>query len=458
MNSSGESGMGDWLDAEAHADRALEMYERGRWAEAEYELRRAISLNPDQAEWHFNLGLTLEAAGRDGEALASYERSITLTPDQAEPLLAAGTVCNRLGRNAEAIHWLDQVLLLEPRCEPAYSQKIEALARVGDHEEAEATFYLAQHALEQPGAQCLAAIAESLIQRGVHGRAEWCLKEALRREPHYPRLRARLAAVLAATDRPQRALQMYLRDLRDDPGNIDTLLDYGELLVELGRLPEAAEKFRRVLEQEPANVEAHERLGQIAMMMRRHEQAHLEFELVLKLDPEFPGIRRALAEAQLRRGLRDAARVALREELDRGAASELEESPEQVEHFAGLLLEADLAADASAMIQNTLSRDDVKENQHVGLLRKLAVGRFRSGDVDGGVTASRRLLRFEPCASAYHNLALAALEAGQLRLASGWIARGLKLQRHDDGLRRLRMQLWLAWLCAGARRIFGRRK
>jgi len=25
--------MSDWLDAESHADRALEMYERGRWAE-----------------------------------------------------------------------------------------------------------------------------------------------------------------------------------------------------------------------------------------------------------------------------------------------------------------------------------------------------------------------------------------------------------------------------------------
>ncbi len=51
--------MSSWFDAEDHADRALEMYERGRWAEAEAELRKAISLNPEQPEWHFNLGLTL---------------------------------------------------------------------------------------------------------------------------------------------------------------------------------------------------------------------------------------------------------------------------------------------------------------------------------------------------------------------------------------------------------------
>jgi Flp pilus assembly protein TadD len=76
--------MSDWMDAEAHADRAFELYERGRWAEAESELRKALSLNPDQPEWHFNLGLTLEAAGRDGDALAAYEQATTLMPGQPE--------------------------------------------------------------------------------------------------------------------------------------------------------------------------------------------------------------------------------------------------------------------------------------------------------------------------------------------------------------------------------------
>src|SRR5690606_35779399 len=100
--------MNDWLDAEGHADRAFEMYERGRWAEAESELRKAISLNPDQAEWHFNLGLTLEAAGRDLEALASYERATELLPDQPDPLVAAGVVANRLHLSDQAVNLLDR--------------------------------------------------------------------------------------------------------------------------------------------------------------------------------------------------------------------------------------------------------------------------------------------------------------------------------------------------------------
>jgi tetratricopeptide (TPR) repeat protein len=213
--------MSEWFDAEAHADRALQMYERGRWAEAEAELRKALSLNPDQAEWHFNLGLTLEQAGRDVEALPCYLRTIELMPEQPEPLVAAGVVSNRLGQYEQAISLFDQALKMESQLEEAYAHRIESHVRLGNHEEAETCFYLAQHALENPSAQCLAAMAESLIERAEYQRADWCLKEALRIEPNLPRLRARLATVFAATGKPQRALQLYLRELRDDPGNID---------------------------------------------------------------------------------------------------------------------------------------------------------------------------------------------------------------------------------------------
>ena len=57
--------MDNWQDAEQHVDKALELYERGRWAEAEHELRQALEIDPDQGDWHFNLGLTLERTGRD---------------------------------------------------------------------------------------------------------------------------------------------------------------------------------------------------------------------------------------------------------------------------------------------------------------------------------------------------------------------------------------------------------
>jgi len=474
--------MSDWLDAEAHADRALEMYERGRWAEAEAELRKAISMNPDQAEWHFNLGLTLEMAGRDADALECYERAVELLPDQVDPLLAAAVTSNRLEKFPRAIELLDIILKLDPANEAAYAHKIEAHGRLGQHDDAETTFYLAQHALPEASAQCLAVMGESLMQRELFERAEWCLKEALRLEPNMPRLRARLAAVSASVGKSQRALQLYIQELREDPGNIETLLEYGLLLFDLGRLPEAAEKFRRVLEMEPANVEAHYELGQIALSTRRFEQAHLEFELVLKLDAQFPGIRQAMGETLLRRDRLEEAREFLVQECDQLLATlkEAESSPPGIppandqssneipelksisrqqagdpsvdsdtsEHrsrgglagLAELLLQAGEPQRAAQILEHALTESKTAE-----LFRQLALARFRAGDRNAGSAASRRALRLDPtCIRSIHNLALAAWQLGKLRIAAGWVQRGLAINRHDDGLRRLRIRVWLA--------------
>jgi tetratricopeptide (TPR) repeat protein len=459
--------MSDWLDAEAHADRGLEWFERGRWNEAEAELRKAIALNPDQPEWHYNLGLTLEAAGRDSEALATYEHAIHLMPGQIEPLLAAGITCNRLGRFGLAIRRFEQALRLDRRFEAVYAHKMESHLRLFDHEEVEATFYLAELELRRSSPHCLAVLAESLMQRRAYERAEWCLKQALRLEPAMPRLRARLGAVLAATDRPQRALQLYLRELRDDPGNIDTLLDYGELLLDLGRLPDASEKFRRVLELEPANVDAHHCLGRIAMVSNRFEEANLEFELVLKLDPTFPRARLDIAEALLRRGRRQAARQVLQQELEQLHAIEQGDraapgnepvvrrdydDPAYFRRLGDRLLEADWNTSAAGMYHRAIRLGDVSPDIH----RNLALAYFRGGDTARGVAASRRVLRLDPaCVRSVHNLALAALEAGRLEIAGGWVARGMKIDRHDVGVRRLRMRLWSALVRRSLRRLVG---
>jgi tetratricopeptide (TPR) repeat protein len=166
-------------------------------------------------------------------------------------------------------------------------------------------------------------------------------------------------------------------------------------------------------------------------------------------------VRTALAEALVRRGLSAQARPHLRDELEALRAAEQSgeaAGPElDLPRLGSILLEADMSAEAAEVLSRALGARGASAE----LLRKLALARFRSGDRAGGVDASRRVLRLDPgCVSTMHNLALAALEQGRLRLAAGWIARGLRVNRHDDGLRRLRMRLWLAWGRAALARLF----
>ena len=116
------------------------------------------------------------------------------------------------------------------------------------------------------------------------------------------------------------------------------------------------------------------------------------------------------------------------------------------------MLEAGLPGEAAGVLDRAVA--GVGESPQ--LLRELALARFQAGDRDGGVAASRRLLRLDGrCLVSMHNLALAALEQRRLRVAAGWITRGLRVDRHDDGLRRLRMRLWLAWLGDVLGRLIG---
>lgn len=452
--------MNEWFDAESHVDRALDFFERGRWAEAESELRKAISINPDQAEWHFNLGLTLEAAGRHREAMTSFLRASELMPDAVHPLLSTAGTALRLGQTEEAVRWYATAAKLDPSCEQAFAGQIESLLRLGRHDEAETVYYLSQQSLEE-NSTCLAAIAVSLIEREQWEKAEWCLREALRLSPTMPRVRGLLGKVYAAREQSHRAIRMFLRELRDDPGNTEALLDYGDLLVDLRRYPEAAEKYRRVLELEPANVDAHVHLGELCITIGRHEQAQMEFELVMRLAPDMPGTRLLLAETLLKQNKLDEARDMLTEELrliddpDRSASNAIDAFGWDFEYLGSVLLDAEMPLDAAAIFE----REIRESGETVETLRKLAFAYFRAGERDRGTAVSRRVLRLEPGnVESMHNLALAALEGGRLKLAMGWVNRGMAVNPRDEDLRRLRVRVWSAAAGVFLQRVFGLRR
>ncbi len=426
--------MTNWQDAEQHADRALDLFERGRWSEAETELRKALDIDPDQGDWHFNLGLTLERCGRDAEALSSYEQASRLLPEAVGPQLAAGSACLRLARFKDAIDWLEYVLTQDQACETAWAMLIDARTSLDDHDGAETTFYLAQDALEETSAIVLVSMCESLLIRELWDRAAWCAREAMKLDQDVQGGRIRLASALIAKGEGQQASQLLLRELRQDPGNIQALLLHADLLVETGRHQEAMMKLHRILEMEPANVQAHVRAGAIAMEDQRWEESFIAWGLVRRLDPSHPTASLYLAKTLLAMGRNETARPILQERLDRMGDSESRESKLEM---ATLLLQAGEPAMAVPLLDE-LAKDRSDTEQ----LRLLAVALFASDQRDEGAAVSRRVLRLQPdCIASMHNLALAAFSSNRYKSAWGWVQKGLKVDANDEELRRLRSRL-----------------
>ena len=431
--------MSSWQEAEQHADRALEMYERGRWSEAEAELRKALEIDPDQGDWHFNLGLTLERIGRDGEALSSYEQASRLLADSIDPQLAAGSACLRLGRYKDAIHWLERVLSLQSRIELAWAMLIDANASLGHHDAAETAFYMAQDALEEPSANVLVAMSGSLLSRTLLDRAVWCAREALKIDSTVDGGRLRLASALVASGQGQQASQILLQELREDPGNVQALLLHADVLSDSGRTNEALMKLHRVLELEPANVDAHIRAGNFAMEEERWEEAFIAWGLVRRLYPSHPTACLHLAQALIAMQRTAAASPLLLEYVE-----QMDESSPLKDKIliAELLLVSDEPALATRLLeplQQTISEGNPLK---VKYLRLLALSLFDSDNIDDGAAMSRKVLRFEPdCVSSIHNLAFAAMKNNRYRSAWGWVRRGLAVDPLDNDLRRLRSRL-----------------
>lgn len=477
--------MNDWMDAEGHVERAHEHYEHGRWEEAEFELREALSLNPYRPEWHFNLGLTLEAAGRYEEAVKAFQECHHLDSDDPQVALAVGVNLLRADEPRAAIGWLEQARKLDGSNPVPLVMRIEAHTRLGEHEQAELMFYLSQQ-VDPNNAEALSAMAESLLSRNLIDKAIWCLREAASNDPGLPGVHAKLARAYRATGRHERARQLFLRELRQDPGDIDTLLDLGELLIDMNRLGEAGEKFRRVLEIEPDNAEAHFRLAEIADRERNHQAALEHFDVVLRLDPGFPGARRRLArmllstgESSVPAGLRErsgAVRHQIRELLDEELAQlrrslpdgggvpaeRAAESADRAEliELAQTLIDAHRCEDARWVLGRLLA----EHSSDVEAMHLYAVACFRSGGKSRqgearrlraeGVDVCRALLKLDPrFVPAMHNIAVAHVHEGQPKRARYWVTQALRVDPDDAALRRLRLRLRLSVLADVARGI-----
>ncbi|MEC9373481.1 MAG: tetratricopeptide repeat protein, partial [Planctomycetota bacterium] len=430
--------MNDWQDAEEHVERAHQHYEARRWDDAVAELKLALALNPYRAEWHFNLGLTLEAAGRLRDAVKAFSRAVELEPDNQQSLLALGVNHLRLDEPDQAVAILKQAHQIDAARPEPLVHLIEAYTRTGDHEQAELAFYMAIHLEEVDEALAHLNMGISLLEREQAERAAAVLREAARIEPSLPQVHARLAESCAMLGRKDRARQLYLRELRNNPGDVDTMLDLGCLLMEMNRLSEAGEKFRRVLELEPDQPDAHYYLGELALIRRRESEALTQFKLAIRLEIDHPQARRRIAEILLDRGESEDARRHLRFELRRWRRRADDFTEDDLAELGSLLLDAGMAEEAVEALEAVVQRDP----EDALAMHHLALALFELNRREEGVRRCAAAIALDPQRiSAIYNMALAMAHDERWLRAIAWINRGLLVDPDDSALRRLRVQV-----------------
>jgi tetratricopeptide (TPR) repeat protein len=206
---------------------SVDLLRRGRLADAEALLTRALDLEPRDQAAMVNLGIVAARRGDQERAESWYRRAIEADPISPTALAVYGDFLFQQARYAEAEATYQKVVAA-----PASFQANDALVR--------AHVNLGQ--------------VMAMTDRRVPSREHY--EAALRLDPdngraHYGRawLELQEGDMSAALADGRRAVEL-------EPENPDFLAQLGEVLAAMGRLEEARGAFRRGLEIDPANERA----------------------------------------------------------------------------------------------------------------------------------------------------------------------------------------------------------
>jgi len=427
--------LNEWMDAEARVESAHRHFEQGRWPEAAAELRAAIDINPHNAAWHYNLGLTLEAMDDFVLAGEALQRAVELEPDDIEILNSLGVNLTRQAMYAESLEVFARIEKSDPTYEPAYCNRIITYTEMAQHDKAELMFYLARQVKDEC-ALCYYNMGNSLYARHEYDRAIDCWTQTLRLDPNHHHANARIAEALWAKGDLAGARKYYEAELQCDVEDIETLLDYGEMLMDLGQLDEARQKFVEALRLDPEDASALFCLGELAMSKGAMGAAERHFRKALQSDPAYPLAHARLARVLLKRGrLQDAAKHLLYEIKHAGNDIDI------LHELGHLLLEAKLVKQANSVLKQLV--DLAPGDAHAR--HNLAVSFFRLNKHREGIKHCREALKLKPdYVLAFYNLALAHLRIGEMDRARRYASRAYMLDPNDESVRDLSKRIGIA--------------
>ena len=424
--------MNDWYDAEQRVERAKELFDQHQWPEALEELRAAVSINPYNGGWFFNIGLTLDAMQRFDEAIDAYQQAVEIEPEEADFLSHLGADLSRTGRHQDALEIFEQIQRVNPAYEPCYCARIEVYRQLDDHEKAEEMFYIARQYKDECS-ECYYNVGMSLFDRELYDKALHCWEKTLDLDDHYPEINLRIAEGYRAKGKLDKARQHYLMELRQKPGDNETLLDLGELLMEMDRLEEAGEKFRRAIELTPEHPSSHYCHGRWLLEVGRADEAITAFLKTLELDPTYPGAHLHLGRIYHQRHEAEKARRHLRNEHLLGP-----DDPQMMLDLSNMLL--DCGENATAVV--CLKRLTEKEPQNANAWQNLAVAYFHGNRHDEGIAASHEALRCDPShLMAMYNLAVAFEQLNRYEEAVAWVRTALAVDPREPAFQKLELRL-----------------
>src|ERR1043165_563937 len=255
----------DPRDAAALNSRGVARLFLGRYKEAAEDLARAVSLEPDSADYQANLGSALWRVGRLEEAVAAERAALKLDDKNYSAHHQLGRFLMRLGgreRLAEAGAHLRRAVEIEPRQDYVRFELLAAYRALGDRAQASNQLdFLADARPSDPRVFYTSALLAT--DRDDMEAALRDFKEAIRRDPTFFSAWQDLGVAYMKLKRWPDAVETFAEFARLRPDAVEAAYLHALALFNAGRIEDSEREVRRALRINAGAAEAHTLLGVI---------------------------------------------------------------------------------------------------------------------------------------------------------------------------------------------------
>jgi tetratricopeptide (TPR) repeat protein len=200
------------------------------------------------------LGSTIASMGMYEEALIFTQKATDLNPDEPKNYVTAAYLLNHLGRYDEALIALDQAIDLNPSDDTLINARAYTLYLGGHYEEA-LTFAQESLRVNPDDPAAMDTLGSILLAQGETETAVTYLIQAADLLPGDPEVLTHLADTYHIMGKDSQAQDLYQRALRIDLSLGRAWRGYSEVLLSLGRYPEAATTIAETFRHYPGDAE-----------------------------------------------------------------------------------------------------------------------------------------------------------------------------------------------------------
>lgn len=293
---------------------AASLMEKGDYRGAEIALKNTLEAEPGNAEARYSLGYAMYKSGQ----YPSAEKELNIATQQGIrhpdlPVLLAATLL-RMGK-------ADKLLEAPPPAADAPAEaradilalRARALQLKGRRQEAELA--LAEAEQTKPGhPQVMATRAEMLFASGQPDQALTLMDQALAADAKltstwYSKAELWISKgdMLGMLKRGPEAKAAYVKAVALDPKSINPRLSIISILLQEGRVEEAANEIKQASQIAPGNFLLHYLEAQLEFRQGKYQAAQDRLLQVLKVAPDYPPAQRLAGMAFLQNGQRESA-------------------------------------------------------------------------------------------------------------------------------------------------------